>query len=130
MSNFSKVKEYLHELEYDILTEDTEEELVVVAKHDLGITGLVIDCEDPILVMEQQIFDVKSDNAEVYKELLKINREVIHGGFALDDSGKKVIFRDTLELENLDLNELEGSLNSLAMILSEYSDKILKFAKL
>ena len=130
MSNFSKVKEYLYELEYDILTEDTQSELVVVANHEQGITGLVIDCEDPILVMEQHIFDVKSDNADVYKDLLKINREVIHGGFALDDTGKKVIFRDTLELENLDLNELEGSLNSLAMMLSEYSDKILKFAKL
>jgi len=129
MSNFNKVKEYLHELEYEILSEDTAEEIVVVANRDAGITNLVIDCEAPILIMEQHIFDVKEDNTEIFKELLKINREVIHGGFALNGTGKKVIFRDTLELENLDLNELEGSLNSLAMMLSEYSGQILKFAK-
>lgn len=129
MSNFAKVKEYLHELDYEILMEDVDEELVVVSNREAGITSLVLDCEDPILVMEQHIFDIKEDNAEVYKELLKMNREVIHGAFALDESGKKVIFRDTLELDNLDLNELEASINALVMMLSENYDKILKFAK-
>ena len=50
-----------------------------------------------------------SDNTDTFKELLKKNRELVHGAFALDDSGKKVIFRDTLQLENLDMNELQGS---------------------
>ena len=43
--------------------------------------------------------------------------------------GKKVIFRDTLQLENLDINEIEGSLNSLALLLSEFSGKIIEFGK-
>ncbi len=129
MSNFELVKEYLHELEYEILLEDANEEVVVVANLDAGVTRMVIDCEDPILVMEQHLFDLKADNDNIFKSLLMKNREIIHGAFALDETGTKVIFRDTLQLENLDKNELEGSLNSLALLLSEYSDEIIKFAK-
>ncbi|MFT6442591.1 MAG: hypothetical protein ACJASM_002140, partial [Salibacteraceae bacterium] len=37
---------------------------------------------------------------------------------------------DTLQIVSLDLNELEGSLNSLSLLLSEYSDELIKFSKL
>ena len=47
----------------------------------------------------------------------------------VDETGQKVIFRDSLQLENLDLNELEGSINSLSLLLSEYSEQILEFSK-
>ena len=62
-------------------------------------------------------------------DLLKKNRDIIHGAFVLDESGKKVIFRDTLQILNLDRNELEGSLNSLSLLLSEYSNELIKFSK-
>ena len=57
------------------------------------------------------------------------NRDIIHGAFALDESGNKVLFRNTHECENLDLNELEATLNSLALLLSEYADELIAFSK-
>lgn len=129
MSYFEKVKGYLLDLEMDIIHEDSAEELVVVNDPDNGIYNLVIDCEDPILVIEQLILEVKEDNAAMFKSLLQKNRDIVHGAFALDDSGKKLIFRDTLQLENLDLNELEGSLNSLSLIMAEYANELIAFAK-
>ncbi len=129
MNHFEKVKEFLLELECEIVMEDPEEELVVVKKEDEGILNMVIDCEDPILIIEQFLFEVKEDNAATFKSLLQKNREVVHGAFTLDESGNKVIFRDTLQLENLDLNELEGSLNSLSLLISEYYEELLAFAK-
>ena len=83
----------------------------------------------PIVIIEQFIFKVNQPNEEIYKSLLKKNRDIIHGAFVLDDSGERVIFRDTLQLENLDLNELEGSLNSLSLLLSEYSEQIITYSK-
>ena len=76
------------------------------------------------------LFELTDDNPEIYKALLKKNREIIHGAFVLDGSGKKVLFRDTLQLENLDQNELEATLNSLEMLLSEYSEEIISYSKL
>lgn len=127
--HFNIVKEFLLELEYTILHEEKTEELFIVEKQEAGITNLIIDCEDPILIIEAPLFELKSDKPKILKALLQKNREIIHGAFVLDETGQKVLFRDTLQLENLDLNELEGSLNSLELLLSEYAEDLLNFAK-
>jgi len=126
---FNRVRDYLLDLEYRILSEDTAEELFVVDKEEDGISNLIIDCEDSILIIEGLLFELKAGSEDIFKSLLIMNRQIVHGAFALDEEGKKVIFRDTLQLENLDLNELEGSLNSLKLLLSEYSDQLIEFSK-
>lgn len=127
--NFEKVKSFLLELEYTILQENQAEELFIVEKQEAGITNLIIDCEEPILIIEVVLFELKDKSAAALENLLIKNREIIHGAFALDETGTKVLFRDTLELENLDLNELEGTLNSLELLLSEYASEILEITK-
>ncbi|MCG8582556.1 MAG: YbjN domain-containing protein [Bacteroidales bacterium] len=127
--NFNKVKDFLLDLEYEIISEDPKEELFVIEKADDGISNLIIDCEGSILIIEGLLFEVNKGSEELYKSLLILNRQIVHGAFVLDEDGKRVIFRDTLQLENLDLNELEGSINSLKLLLSEYSDELIEFSK-
>ena len=127
--NFSKVKSFLTELEYNIISEDEAKELVVVEKEHSGIKNLIIDCEDTILIIELLLFEQQSNDGEMFKDFLMMNREIIHGAIALDEGGTKVIFRDTLQLENLDLNELQGTLNSLEMFLGEKANEIIKYSK-
>jgi len=126
---FDKVQGFLLDLDFNILQENEEDGVFWVDKEEAGIHNLVIGCLDPILVMEQFLFEIKNDSNDVYKKLLIKNRDIIHGAFVLDETGKKVIFRDTLQLENLDLNELEGSLNSLSLLMSEYSEELIEFSK-
>ncbi len=130
MSNyFEKVKNYLFELEYSIVKEDTDGRFFIVEKEDALIKNMIIDIDEPILLMEQLLFKVTDKDPDVFKKLLQKNRDIIHGAFILDETGENVSFRDTLEVENLDLNELEGSLNSLSLLLNEYGNEILTFAK-
>ncbi|MEM6734506.1 MAG: YbjN domain-containing protein [Bacteroidota bacterium] len=129
MSYFETVREYISELDLAIIHEDDEGEVFVIENEDSGIKRLVIACADPILIMEQYLFEIHNASEEILASLLKKNRDIISGAFVLDETGKKVIFRDTLALENLDLNELEGSINSLELLLSEYSNEIIKFSK-
>jgi len=129
MSHFDKVKEYLMELEYSIVKEDRENEVFVVESLEDGIQNLLVGLADPILIIEQYLFDLTNNVGEVSRDLLIKNRDIVHGAFVLDEEGKRVIFRDTLQLENLDLNEIEGSLTSLSLLLSEYTDEIIKFSK-
>ncbi|MBI1184577.1 molecular chaperone Tir [bacterium] len=126
-NQFLKVKDFILELGYHITREDAEDAVFVISDEESGINNLVIGVSDPLVIIEQYIFTIKQESFDLYKSLLRKNRDIIHGAFALDDSGKKVLFRDTLQLENLDLNELEGSINSLALLLSEYSDELLSF---
>ncbi len=127
--NFKKVKNYLLDLEYRIVSEDVSEELFIIEKEEDGISNVILDCEDSILIIEGLLFEMKDGSLDIYKSLLQKNREIIHGAFTIDESGKRVIFRDTLQLENLDLNELEATLNSLKLLLSEYSEELIEFSK-
>lgn len=130
MNYFEKVKGYIQELGFDIKSEDTKEEIIVIEDETKGIMNLVIDCEDPILILEQLMFDLnKKVSADSLMKLLKMNRNLIHGAFAIDDAGKRVLFRDTLQLENLDLNELEGSINALSLAMAENSEDLIQIAR-
>ncbi|MAQ75990.1 MAG: molecular chaperone Tir [Aquimarina sp.] len=127
--HFKQVKDYLLELNYNITHENSSDGILVISKENEGINNMILGVAPPILIMEQHIFNIRTNNEFVYKSLLQKNRDIVHGAFVLDESGDKVIFRDTLQVENLDLNELEGSLNSLGLLLSEYSEQIINFSK-
>ena len=127
--HFIKVKELLTELDYEITYASENECVFVVSDERSGISNMVLGCADPILILEQFIFEVKDASASTYVRLLQKNRDIIHGAFVLDESGKKVIFRDTLELENLDSNELEAVFNSLGLLLSEFSNELIELSK-
>lgn len=126
--NYQKVRNYILDLEYSIVSEDEQSETLIISKEEEGIKNMVVACADPILILEQPLFALKSDKPEVYKELLKKNTDIVHGAFAIDENNI-VLFRDTLQIENLDLNEIEGSLNSLSLLLSEYCKELVEFAK-
>ena len=128
-SYFQKVKDYLLELNFTIVQEDEEDGVFVVENEEEGIANVVLIVADPILIVEQFLFELSSDSADTFKKLLMKNRDIIHGAFALDESGKKVLFRNTHECENLDLNEIEATLNSLALLLSEYAEELIELSK-
>ena len=128
MSHFEKIKDYLLEMGFTFDQENKAEELVVVNDSERGINNLVIDCEDPILILEQVVIKLEGVDKSVYKRLLQINRELVHGAFCLDSSGDLILFRDTLQLENLDLNELVGSVDALSLAMAEHGSELLSFA--
>ena len=125
---FEEIKAFLHDMDLAIVSEDEKEELVVVEDEDSGIKNLVIDCEAPILVLEQPILAVSQPKLELFKRLLQMNREMVHGAFVLDENANLILYRDTLQLENLDRNELEASIQSLSLALSEYGTELLAYA--
>ncbi len=126
--HFGKVRDYLSQLDVEIVEENPDESLFVVRDESRGISSLLVDCEEELLIVEQAIFAVAQDQTPVYKRLLQINRELVHGAFALDEDGKLALFRDTLQLQNLDLNELDATINALALALATYADELIDFA--
>ena len=129
MSDFEKVKDFILDMGFAISHEDPKEELLAIDNDDRGIKNLVIDCEAPILILEQVIIPMPQDSSDFCKRLLQINRTLVHGAFVLDEDGTTLLFRDTLQLENLDRNELEGSIDALSLALAEYADELVSFAR-
>ena len=126
---FEIVKDYLLQLQLELTHENKHQGLLVVSNEQEGIVNLIICVAPPIVIFEQYIFEINHPSEGVYKALLQKNRDIIHGAFVVDESGKKVIFRDSLQVENLDRNEFEATLNSLGLLLSEYADQIINFSK-
>ena len=126
---FEKVKVFLVDMGYAISQENEEDELVIVNDEESGIKDLIVDCEDPILILEQMILRVPEKSGDLFRRLLQMNRTLVHGAFVLDEEGKMVLFRDTLRLENLDQNELEGSIKALGLALAENAGELLSFSK-
>lgn len=127
--SFLKVKRHLLDLNIPITSEYEEKGIFIINNPDAGLHNLVIGCADPLLIIEQLIIELPELRVEVLSEILKKNRDIIHGAFVLDESGKKLIFRDTLQIENLDLNEIEASINSLSLLLSEFYQRLIEFTK-
>ena len=123
---FEKLLDFTEKLYLDVVSKDVEDELIVVSNEEKGIYQMVIDCEYPVLIFEQLIYQINNFDKNHFLRLLQMNRTLIHGAFIIDDPAKNVIFRVTLRLENLDFNEFEGTINSLTLGLAEYSGELLK----
>lgn len=126
---FSKVKNWLLELEYNIQLENEKHQSFIIEKESEGIKNMMLVIAPQILIIEQFLFRCKNNQQDIYKQLLIKNRDIVHGAFVLDKSGEKVIFRNTLQTENLDENELIATINSLSLLISEYSTEMILFSK-
>ncbi|HLW42041.1 MAG TPA: hypothetical protein VKY82_06700 [Flavobacterium sp.] len=126
---FLNIEKYIVDIGYSIKYKNRNEGVFVIENEADGVHNLIIGVATPILIFEQYLFTLQSDNMHVFKALLMKNRDIIHGAFALTEDGSKVIFRYTLQTSNLDFNEFEAAINSLSLLLSEYSDQLITFSK-
>jgi hypothetical protein len=129
MADFQTVKSYLQELNLSIVSEEPAECIFIVEDDERGIKNLVVDCEEPILIFEQVIMEVPSNPGVLFRRLLEMNRTLVHGAFALTDDGKRVLFRDTLRLEHLDANEVQGTIEALGLALAEHAAELIAFSQ-
>ena len=80
--SFNRIRELALDLGLAIEQEIADEEILIVNDPDRGISQMVIDCEDTVLVIEQLIFEVGfTQNNDVFRRLLEINRELVFGAF-------------------------------------------------
>ena len=127
LEQFEMVKGYVLELGFRIDEEDSSEEIVIINDEERGIHRLVIDCEDTVLVVERLIMKLEP-STDVYRRILQMNRELVFGAFVLNEDGDALLYRNTLALGNLDLNELESTINALSLGLAENGEELLAFA--
>jgi hypothetical protein len=130
MKHFDTIQEWALRLNCRILYKDPQTGILKIDNQPDGINNLILGIAPPILIMEQFLFSFREDNMDMFKKLLQKNRDTIHGGFVINEAGDRVLFRYTMQVENIDFNEFESALNSLGLLLSEFSEQIIDFSKL
>jgi hypothetical protein len=130
MNHFETIEDFALKLNCRILYKNEQNGILKIENEPDGIHNLIIGIAPPILIMEQLLFSFRKDNMEMFKKLLQKNRDTIHGAFVINEEGDRVLFRYTMQLQNIDFNEFESALNSLGLLLSEFSQQMIDFSKL
>ena len=130
MNNIETIENFALRLDCKILYKNEQSGILKIDNQADGIHNLILGVAPPILIMEQFLFSFREDNIDMFKKMLQKNRDTIHGAFVVSEEGNRVLFRYTMQLQNLDFNEFESALNSLGLLLSEFSEQIIDFSKL
>ncbi len=87
---------------------------------------IVVHHSDPLLLVRMKVMDLPDDSsglAELYETLLKLNAsDVVHGAYGIEEG--ELILSDTLQLGNLDFEELQASLESVQLAASAHMARI------
>jgi hypothetical protein len=130
MNTIETIEDFALRLDCKILYKNEQSGILKIDNQADGIHNLILGFAPPILIMEQYLFSFREGNTEMFKKLLQKNRDTIHGAFVISEEGNRVLFRYTMQLQNLDFNEFESALNSLGLLVSEFSQQIIDFSKL
>jgi hypothetical protein len=125
MRTIEDVERYLLELDtpYEVLgegiyrlTDDVED-----------VDDIIVLCDEPLVIFSVRLMKVPSKNLEAfYRKLLELNAsELVAGAYGID--GDDVVITDTLQLENLDFNEFQASIESLVMAIHNHYPVLREF---
>ncbi len=92
-------------------------------------TALRVD--PPLVVLRVHVGDLEgtdSANAALFKRLLTLNaKALVHASFGIEDS--RIVLSSALELENLDYNELEATLDEIDLTLAQQVPGLAELSK-
>ena len=125
MATNSEIESFFEKLEipYDTVGEG----IWVLNIEEQGIDNLVINHEPPLILFRIKLMSMPRKNREqFFKRLLELNAtDLVHGAYALEY--ENVILIDSLQSEHLDINELEASIESLALATILHYAELSKF---
>jgi hypothetical protein len=126
MRSAKDVEAYLGRMNRRFSELETERGTYVVEATDAKLPPVAVRVDPPIVVLRVHVGDVPKDgqgHVELYRRLLTLNaRSLVHTSFGLEDD--KIVLVSALELENLDYNELEATLDEIEMVLVQQVEKL------
>ncbi len=123
----AKVEQYLNDL--GVAYRKLSSETWLVEDEARGLPKMVISQSDPVVVIRASVMPVPSKEGEaLFKKLLQLNfTDFLHGAYAID--GDQIVAVDTLELKNMNKDELSASIEAMAIALSQNYPLLSKFAE-
>ena len=87
---------------------------------------VVLHLSDPVLLLRLKVMDLPDHEPhmwKLYRVLLELNAtDIVHGAYGIEEG--ELILSDTLELETLDFEELQASVESLQFAASSHLGEI------
>ena len=97
--------------------------------HDSGLgENIAIKATDSLLLFRVKVLELSevTDAAALYESLLRLNAsDLVHGAYGISDGA--VVLTCTLQMENLDYNELQAVLDDFSLALANHYEQLTKF---
>jgi hypothetical protein len=94
-----------------------------------GETPVVISHAAPLLVFRMKVLDVPADGdkcSQLYRRLLEANAsDLVHAAYGLEEDD--VILTESLEIENLDFNEFQATIDAFGMAMATQMESLSAF---
>jgi len=93
------------------------------------INNIVIHHDHPLLTIRVKVMAVPDENREaLYEALLQLNaNDLVHGAYGIEEDD--VVIIDTIQSPNLDLNELQGTIDAVTLALTTHYERLSGFRK-
>lgn len=94
------------------------------------VQNIIVHHDAPLVMFRVKVMNLPDEgsNEAMYKQLLEYNAtDMIHGAYALEE--KAIVAVDTLQSETLDIGELQGSVDSLALAMTTHLPRLAAFLK-
>lgn len=127
MRSDQDIENFLYELPYPF--DNHGNGLWILHDEMDNIDNIVVHHDSPLLTIRVKVMDLPDEDREgLYEALLKLNAsELVHGAYGIEDDA--VVITDTIQSPNLDLNELQGSIDSVVMALTSHYERLSSFRK-
>ena len=90
---------------------------------------VVVHYSPPLVILRAKVLDVPASDSSceaLYRRLLELNAmDLVHGSYGIE--ADDVILSDSLELENLNFNEFQASLDSIQVALASHVEELSPF---
>ncbi len=121
MATNEQIEHYLMELDFPY--EEKGEGTWVVNDHLDRIDNIVICHTPPVLFFRVKVMDLPQNVSVAFlKHLLRLNAELLHGRYALEDDS--VIIMEALESEHLDRNEFLATFDALTLAITSHYEQL------
>ncbi len=118
MSPREKVESYLVRL--SLTFQEPAPGTWVVSDVERGLHDLVIALTDSLLIMRMNVMEVPARRREkLFEELLRLNAaDLVHGAYGIE--GRFIVLIDTLEAEEMGLEEFEASVDAIGLAVAQH----------
>ncbi len=118
MTHREKIESYLMKL--SLTFQDAGANGWLVSDPEKGLFNLLMMIVDSLLLMRVDVMQVPEKGKDMlFEELLKLNaKDMVHGAYGID--GKTIVILDSLELETLDIEEFQASIDAIGLAIAQH----------
>ncbi|MCH8938001.1 MAG: hypothetical protein IH966_01155, partial [Gemmatimonadetes bacterium] len=121
MASREDLESFIARLDADISSEEVDPGIWVLAPGEDN-APVVVSLDPPVVVFRAKVMDMPEPGqkkTDLMQKLLELNAAgLMHGSYGIE--GSHVVLTDALQLENLDFNEFQASIDSITLALASH----------